>query len=62
MRAESGGVVTGWFTHPDSLGSALWQVAIIAMPIAASATAVGYGFRAVIRARNIRTVNPDDLG
>ncbi|WP_433675629.1 hypothetical protein [Microbacterium gorillae] len=54
--------MTGWFTHPDSLGSALWQVAIIAMPIAASATAVGYGFRAVIRARNIRTVNPDDLG
>lgn len=61
VRSENSGVVTVWFTHPDSLGSALWQVAIIAVPIAAGATAVGYGIRAVIRARNTRTVNPDHI-
>jgi len=61
VRSEEGGTTTVWFTHPDSLWSTLWEVAIVSVPIAAGATAVGYGIRAITRSRERRLVERDEV-
>ncbi|WP_433675631.1 hypothetical protein [Microbacterium gorillae] len=61
VRSEKEGTTTVWFDHPDSLWGALWEVAVVSVPIAAAATAVGYGVRALSRSRERRIVERDEI-
>ncbi len=61
VRSEEGGTTTVWFTHPNSLWSALGEVAVVAVLIAAGAATPGYGIRAVSRSRERRIAERDDI-